>query len=224
MTTQGNAVSPLVNFGHTAIVAKKGDPNYLHYPVEVSKAHWNNVHMKEFALRHDLCANVRNPFSWLVSYMHAATAGKIPHPDKDAASKPFGEFIKILAGRTERWPWKKLLFFQMFCSDGDMIIDWVNRQEQLDEDAELMARHYNLQYEKKDKFNVYPHKDYREYYDNETIDIVSKTWARELGLFGYSFEGLTGEPVIKHLNTMKDRIKYFMEKDLLLIDGKEYVG
>lgn len=223
-TPTGRAVRPLINFGHTVIVAGKDSRNYLHYPQEMSRAHWHGVHKKDFALRHDLCTNVRNPFSWLVSYYCAATAGKQPHPDGNIARKPFREFIKILASRTECWPGKRLLFFQMFCSDGDMIIDWVNRQEQLDEDAELMAQHYDLQYIKKEKFNAYPHKDYREYYDNDTIEIVSETWARELGLFGYSFDGLTETPIIERLNTEKNRIKYFMEKDMLLIDNKIYTG
>ena len=223
-TPQGNAVTPLINFGHTAIVARAREPNYLHYPVEASRVHWYSTHMKDFAQKMSLCTNVRNPYSWLVSYNYAVTVGKIPHPDREVANRSFKEFIKALSEREGRWPWKKLLFFQMFCSDGEMIVDWINRQECLDEDLERMARNYGLEYKKKESVNAYPHKDYREHYDDETIEIVSKTWARELGLFGYSFEGLTGKPLVKQYNVMKDIIKYDMGKDLLTINGRKYDG
>jgi len=230
-----NVIKPMINLGHTAIGNNRQEYNYLHYPRKESESFWHNIHTKEVLSEYDVFTNVRNPFAWLVSW--AATSGgwgsygkTKTHYEYANASKDFKRFIKTVATREEYWPSKKFLFFQMFDSNGDMVVDWVNRAEELDMDLELMAKHYGVQYTAKERENVSDHKDYRLYYDDELIDIVLNTWGREIKLFGYTFvmpqvpEELPGRMTINRLNHMKDRIKYFIEDDLLFVDGKIYTG
>jgi len=36
--------------------------------------------------------------------------------------------------------------------------------------------------------NPSKHKDFRDYYDSETIDKVAKHWRKDIELFGYDFD------------------------------------
>ncbi len=230
-----NIIKPMINLGHTAIGNNRQEYNYLHYPREESKSFWHNIHAKGELSEYDVFANVRNPFGWLVSWAATTGAwgnyeGNETHYEYPSSSKNFKEFIKTLATREEYWPSKKFLFFQMFDSNGDMVVDWVNRTEELDADIKAMAQHYGVEYQSKEMVNVSDHKDYRLYYDDELIEIVLNTWGREMGLLGYTFveplvpAKLPERMVINRLNHMKERVKYFIEEDLLFVDGEIYTG
>ena len=163
--------------------------------------------------------SVRNPFDWLVSYWHVIPDGR--------GTNNFSVFIKTIADRIETWPSKKLIFFPFFANDGRFLLDFVIRQESLDDDLNwLCSRFKGLKYKKSERVKVSANrefKDYRKYYSTELIDIVNKTWKRELDLYGYSFEGRTKMGFISRevSEKTKELLEYFWDVDKLYFAGKE---
>ena len=68
--------------------------------------------------KYTLVTNVRNPFSWLVSYGSSTgdwselRSGE-SHPDRKIANESFKEFVQKILSRTKKWPGKGFLFQQM---------------------------------------------------------------------------------------------------------------
>lgn len=178
-------------------------------------------------------STVRNIFDWLVSYWGHAGGGKYnpkyrshEHYDYDVAKKGFEYLVKTIANREDKWPSRKFIHFAVFSYHGDLIVDWINRTETLDEDLRALAKYKNLRYVRKEKQRVGVRKiDYRSYYNDELIELVYKTWGRELKLFGYTFEGLDIETAVlkrKIESSQKTDIKYFWDTDQMFIKNVEF--
>jgi hypothetical protein len=172
---------------------------------------------------------VRNPFSFLVSYLWHA-GGLNPkyydpdHYDYAIATKGFDYLLKTIVNRDEPWPSRKLIHGQLFCDDGDLIVDWINHNESLDADLETMAKQMRFHYQRKKPQRVGRADDYRSYYTDELVDLVNSTWGRELNLFGYKFDGRRTEPALlegKVTAAQKRGIHYFWEHDMLLLYGEK---
>ncbi|MEM7682288.1 MAG: hypothetical protein AAF288_10070 [Planctomycetota bacterium] len=179
--------------------------------------------------------SVRNPFDWLVSYAcHAGgwTDGyrNPEHYDYTLANRSFGDLVRAMADRESPWPCRKLLFAQLFDSDGALVVDWVCRNESLDDDLAALAKRRGLVHHKRDKQRVGSarRRDYRTYYDDTLIDLVERTWGRELDLYGYAFtpgsmvRPLEGEPArLWRGATDKARqsVRYRWDRDELTRNG-----
>jgi hypothetical protein len=71
---------------------------------------------------------------------------------------------------------------------------------------------------------VQKHRDYRTYYNDGLRELVETTWARELRLFGYDFDGHHPElaSLTGHLaDERRRRYVYLWAEDRLLVDGTE---
>lgn len=169
-------------------------------------------------------STVRNPFDFFVSY--AAHAGgwnpkyRDPdHYDYEAANKGLDYLLKTIADREDTWPSRKFLFFQLFSTGGDFLPNWVCRTETLDDDLYVMAKKLGLKYSKAPKQRVGGIGDYRKHYNDELVELVNKTWARELALYGYSFEGEPLSPLVglEVSPAVSEQLKYsFMRDELVL--------
>lgn len=164
---------------------------------------------------------VRNPFSWLVSYAgHAGcewgqfshieypkNSKCIPH-DYDLAQKGFDYLIRSIADRDEGWPSRHFLFSQLFDTDGNMVVDWILKQESLDDDLRALAEHTGVGYKKQGRVRV---SEKANPWTFDLIKLVNNTWHREWELFGYSDKCsvLGSGPVDKSL------YKYNWETDCL---------
>ena len=166
---------------------------------------------------------VRNIFDWLVSYLDHA-AGWTPnyknteHYDYEIANKGFDYLVNTIANREYPWPSRKFIFFQLFASNGDFVVDWINRKEALDDDLAQMAKYAGLKYKARGKKRVGSHKDYREYYNDSIIELVNRTWGREQKIFGYDFDGHDKNKAILHhkINPhTKSLLKYNLEENSL---------
>jgi hypothetical protein len=166
---------------------------------------------------------VRNPFSWLVSYAgHAgckwgqfsqtkyiANSKCKPH-DYDAAQKGFEYLIKTIANRESPWPSRKLLFRQLWDTDGNLAIDFLLKQETLDRDLEWLARYSGNSYTKKSKVRV-SKKVPINIWTLELISLIGRVWKRELELFGYN----TVDAILDSGTVDKKTVKYSWERDCL---------
>lgn len=175
---------------------------------------------------------VRNPFSFLVSYMWHAGGLNPKYHDPDHydfanARKGFEYLLKTIVNRDEPWPSRKLIHAQLFCDDGDLIVDWINHNESLDDDLKLMAELLGVNYRQREPQRVGRADDYRSYYTDDLIDLVKNTWGRELMLFGYDFEGKCARTAVlqgKVIQAQKRGIKYLWECDELRIDSTVFSG
>lgn len=224
--TDGSSVIPgLKNLGHTCIL-DDSIPRVGVYPPPVFSP--NPGTPLSVIKSYFVMATVRNPFSWLVSY--AAHAGgwhpkyhDVDHYDFQIANRGFDYLVNTIAQRDDdTWPNRRLIFFQAFCDNGQLIVDWINQTESLDEDLAALAKYRKVGYRTRAKQRVGKHEDYRSYYTDKLIDLVSTTWRRELELFGYNFDGpINGvDRLYRNIKPhQKSSIEYFWGQDKLLVDG-----
>lgn len=218
-----NILSGMKDLGHCLISHNHDTANPIYKDHDKERAMSSIVHIDN--CEGSVFTNVRNPFSFFVSYASHA-GGWNPkyyspnHYDFKNIEKGFEYLLKTMADREYEWPSRKFIYFQMFCTDGTLMPHWLNRTETLRDDLEQLAKYYEvIYYADKPDLRSGGHKDYRTYYTDELIDLVYKTWYRELDLFNYSFEPLTtNSDKMHHLLTEGERnIKYFLTEDKLIL-------
>jgi len=218
---------PMRYLGHALIGSADG-----HYGPLMTETPWV---WSKFISKKDLRRNFvfsvcRNPFDLLVSYRaHAskydpAVTGEGSH-DFEASHGDFGDFVKRLADRECPWPNRRMLHFQMFADDGEFVVDWVFRNESLDDDAEALAGHLGIGYRRLERTNQGSHrpKDYREMYTDSLVDLVRRTWGDDLALYGYDFESgpVAGEGLHRLIGDERRRaIRYDWESGSVSVDGR----
>lgn len=227
-TYSQSVIQPIKYLGHSCVINKLiSIPE--DYPPEIGykdktkyDQHWLNKYF--------VFSTVRNIFDWLVSYWghsggHTPKYADKNHYDYKISQKGFDYLIKTIAEREDKWPSRKFIHFAIFSYHGDLIVDWINRTETLDGDLKALAIYKHLSYSRKGKQRVgVRDRDYKSYYNDKLIELVYKTWGRELELFGYTFEGLNIQKAVlkrKIEVSQKRNIKYFWKDDKLLINNRE---
>lgn len=127
-------------------------------------------------------AFVRNPFDRFVSYCSFVT-------------RDTGEFERdpraVMRDILAHPPTDHLLFHPQhsFVTDasGQLLTDHVGRVEEMQKSYDEIAARIGIPTARLDKVNASNRRDYREYYDPETIAGVTRHYARDLELFGYEF-------------------------------------
>tara|TARA_R100001015_G_C4610994_1_gene166400 strand:+ start:176 stop:781 length:606 start_codon:yes stop_codon:yes gene_type:complete len=136
---------------------------------------------------------VRNPFDRLVSvFMNG-------HQDRGHLLE-WGGGLESYDGNFERFvkdfPDSKWVSSTHFlpCSyfvttDENVSVDFVGKYENLKSDFEMISERFNINSELGIHHKSQRDRDYRKYYDNEMIEIVSTYYADDLENFGYSYDG-----------------------------------
>ena len=192
-TDEPYMLSNMKDLGHGWIVHKDGIPNPIYEYHDSDRADLK-LPILELVKNLKVVCNVRNIFSWLVSYLEHAAGWteryrNVDHYDYGTAQRGFDYLIKTISDREDIWPNRKFIFFPVFCSNGNIAVDWINRTETLREDLSIMSYHYKVAFDSSlPNQRVGVHRDYREYYTTELIDIVYETWGRELRLYEYEYE------------------------------------
>ena len=72
---------------------------------------------------------------------------------------------------------------------GNVIVDFVGKYENLNEDYKKICQKLNIQYVEPPVYNVniQKEKDYKKYYDKKAIDMVEKYFQKDLEYFNYKF-------------------------------------
>lgn len=213
-----SVVFPLRNLGHATVV----DPDWQLFwdvPAPFGEA---NAFPKACLDRSFVFSNVRNPFSFFVSYLHHA-AGTIEnyrnphHYDFVAANKGFDYLLKTIADRDAIWPSRKLVHYQLFAQpSGVSVISWVNCMAALDSHLLEMTGAFGLQYSRGKPQRVGPPGDYRSYYTDALADLVQRTWKREIDLFGFEFDEPRSRYTPLELTERAKARKYVLRSDELL--------
>src|SRR6266566_3325798 len=71
----------------------------------------------------------------------------------------------------------------------EIIVDFVGRYENLDEDWSKICRALQIRALSLGRENQVARQDYRVFYDDESRELVANRFARTIELFGYRFDG-----------------------------------
>jgi hypothetical protein len=137
-------------------------------------------------------AVIRNPFDLMVSsyfwWLEKAGAWKSLREGQQEvqAMGGFGDFVRSELGREyiNEYPGD---IFDWIALDGEIIVDYVARMETLADDWREIMRRVDGPPIELPRENVTSRGDYRQYYDDETAELVARRFHRTLERFDYSF-------------------------------------
>lgn len=135
-------------------------------------------------------AFVRNPWDRMVSYYHYLLSRTWHHRHpKVAALASFKDYLRYEVARG-----KTAQYAMLTDRSGRLLVDFVGRFEHLHDDFAEICRRLGLSC-RLSHTNRSSHRDYREYYDDESIELVREAFRPDVEQFGYTFDGC-GIPAI----------------------------
>lgn len=166
---------------------------------------------------------VRSPFDFFTSYYHHvlgnATHYNHMHYDYLNALKGFDYLINTIIDREDTWPSRKFLYPQLFDETGIPLVSFVLRQEQLDQDLDILFKKFGQLYRPKKKLRVNDKASVKDYYTPKLQNIISDFYGRELTLFGY--EGFDVSCPKLNLKTFDEQcVKYEYLSDSLYLNDR----
>ncbi len=129
-------------------------------------------------------AFVRNPWDWQVSLYHFALEDTSHHQHQ--LTKSFGNFEKYIEWRVDG----NFILQKEFLTNknGEMIVDFVGRFEQLSDDFEKVCNHLEIENSMLPHRRSSSHKDYRTYYSDKTAGLVENAFKEDIEYFSYEFK------------------------------------
>lgn len=127
---------------------------------------------------------IRNPFERTVSAFHYLQRYGFVEFSKNIEFKQFVKTIFKEKGVEINFHFHEMI--DRLVLDGELLVDFVARLENIEEDWRFIASKINV-VDKLQKKNVTKHEDYRVYYDDESIEIVSNIYSRDIEYFKYNF-------------------------------------
>jgi hypothetical protein len=137
-------------------------------------------------------AFVRNPFDLMVSSYFwwlekAHDHRRTKRGQREVrAMEDFSAFTRSRLGREFINEFKGDIF-DWISQDGEIIVDFVGRVESLQDDWHTVCRRLGLAVSDLPRANRTTRGDYRQYYDDEAVELVAKRFRRTIDLFGYEF-------------------------------------
>ena len=135
---------------------------------------------------------VRNPWDLMVSsynWWRQKAEQRTKRFKKDArkiSRMDFGQFIHSKYGRymiNERYG----NYYDWLCEHGQIIVDYIGKVENIDQDWDKICRKNDLEYIKMPHINKSVRTSYRDYYNTKTQKIVTDRFKWGIEKFGYSF-------------------------------------
>ena len=128
-------------------------------------------------------AIVRNPWDWQVS-LYSFMLKDDTHPQRQLAQafRGFDDYI--------RWRCAEEARFQnewVCAEDGERLVKFIGRYERLDDDFRTICTRIGVD-ATLPVMNVSRTKPYQSYYTDETRELVRRTFAPDIEMFGYEFE------------------------------------
>lgn len=135
-------------------------------------------------------AFVRNPWDRFVSAYHYVCQRRADLTDVSSHGT-FDEFMAAFAHDPDRF--LEIRYFRpqsyfLTTRSGEMPIDFIGRFERFDEDLKVVMKHLGLRNSAVRHRKRTARSDYRDYYDDDSRNVVAQAYARDIELFGYSFD------------------------------------
>lgn len=138
---------------------------------------------------------VRNPWDRLVSAFHFLKKGGFNEEDKDWARSEleqfnnFDEFVKGWLNKENIWKWPHFRpqYHYIIEKKEKVQMDFVGFLENIDEDFQYITRRLGVD-SPLENANKGKHDDYRSYYNEVTMRIVSEVYDTDIKLLGYNFD------------------------------------
>lgn len=168
--------------------------------------------------RHVLFTTVRNPLHFFRSYYHhvAGHSNLVNrwHYDYKHAAKGFEYLMRTIMAREDTWPSRKFLYPQLFDQSGQLVVNWINKNESLDYDMKCLAEKLgDSPYIPGEKKRAAPVKDLDDYYSESLKDLVYEVYAREFEVFGYMESEHLGQKFLHHdVSLSKVSYKYVSDE------------
>ena len=177
--------------GGTSIKVPLGKLNgYFHHPAREQK----NVFGKYWGEYYKFSI-VRNPWDRIVSIYHYYLLNNEPSNSKikQIMPKTFESFCKSYLGDNPQkwmtgWLGGEYILQKNWITNknGDIIIDYVGRYETINESFEHIKKELSINGELP-HIRKSDHKNYKEYYTNELIELVRNKLKEDIELFDYKF-------------------------------------
>jgi hypothetical protein len=129
-------------------------------------------------------AIIRNPYDRLVSEYYYDRKW-----NKKTKSLNFKEFVLYIAEQQRKeklFAHYKPQFDFVTDENGDRMVDFIGKYENLNEDWERIRRLTGFEFSYLPRINQSNHGPFRDYYDRETISIVNEIYTMDFGFFGYA--------------------------------------
>jgi hypothetical protein len=127
-------------------------------------------------------AFVRNPWDWQVS-LYVYMKEKSSHKQHDLIAKmSFDEYVKWRLTQD-----RNLQKDFVVDREGEKIVDFIGRYEKLSEDFQYICNILGFN-ASLPHVNKSTHKDYREYYNEETKSLIEEGYKEDIDFFGFSFD------------------------------------
>jgi hypothetical protein len=133
---------------------------------------------------------VRNPWDLQVSSYHHIKREK---PEALQGTNDFSQFLRLKFDPSREYNYmldvsKELQWEYLVDLNGDVIVDFIGRYENLQADFETICNRVGiscpeLPHERKSEGRL----SYREYYTNETAELVERHYRRDIDMLGYKF-------------------------------------
>jgi hypothetical protein len=126
---------------------------------------------------------VRNPWDWLASMYTYMRKDKNHYQHKLAMNfKSFDDYI--LWRCSEDTPFQTDFFLS---ADNERLVDHVAKYERLNDEFDYICSKIGIPKVSLPKLNVSKKKPYHEYYNSKTIELVRKTYKKDIELLEYDY-------------------------------------
>lgn len=153
---------------------------------------------------------IRNPFDMLKSYFLSRWGDCDTGVKTKLPNKSFKDLIKLYCSPDEKWHiplLKKFLYNQLFDDDGNCHCDYAIIYDNMEKGLEELFKinKHSFEYKRIEKIinKTEGVDNYKEYYDNELIELVNKKCKLELEMFNFTFDGYQGKNYLIPIKNLK---------------------
>jgi chondroitin 4-sulfotransferase 11 len=138
---------------------------------------------------------VRNPFDWLLStyYYIIKTNHELNSVIKNMTFYQFLEYYinVMMKNENKQLGHNKVVTLYEYITDdsGELAVDFVGKYENIQDDMKFVCNKINTQYKIVPfiNVNINRERDYKKYYDAQSINFVKKHFEKDLDYFKYTF-------------------------------------
>jgi len=186
--TAGNSIAEALN-----ALPKKTDQEVPNISKHATAAQVKSMVGERLWLEYFTFTCVRNPWDLMVSsytwwLQTAPKLKKLLDPDVRAVRRlgSFSAFVKSPFGRTMINEYSGDMF-DWYSENGEVIVDFIARFENLEEDWKDICKGIGVPYNSLPHVNRTKRSAYRQYYSDETRQIVAERFHKTIALFDYEF-------------------------------------